>query len=95
MKNIILVMLFSLCVSGVWSSSAQATPDVAKMQQEMTEVITSAVSALELQNVGDDDSYWPLKRFLLRLQLKFGIEVPIFAKFEVIPEIEMVFIKTN
>lgn len=92
MKNIILAA--ALCVS-FWAFESHADVyDTSKMQTEMATVIGSAVTALDMQT-GDDDSYWPLKRFLLRLQLKFGIEVPIFAKFEVIPELEMVFIKTN
>lgn len=58
-----------------------------------TSASAGGAANLELASMGDDD--WSFKRFLLRLQLKMGIEVPIFVKFEIIPEVEMVFLKEN
>jgi hypothetical protein len=42
----------------------------------------------------EDDEAWFLRRFWLRVRAKAGVEIPGFAKLQVIPETEMLWERT-
>ncbi len=105
MKNFFMVLALCLTVSGVvWSvrSEADTNDEISRVQQEMLTFVRAAVMALNASPGDDGDGdgdYDEIERVMdnwrLRLQLSVGVGIPFFAKAEVVPEIEMVFIKTN
>ena len=87
--SLILVILLSTSAS---SSFASVMPD---WVQFIDEEVTSASIALEqaapeteaTASCIEEEFY--LRRFWMRVRAKVGIQIPVLAKFEVIPEIEM------
>jgi hypothetical protein len=82
-----------LCVFvTVFVGQAQASKK-SRAAREMAKTVSSMVQSLPEFTPGSEEDEWPLKRFLLRTQFKYGIEIPVFAKFELVPELELVFLK--
>lgn len=78
------IILFSLLLSCAGWTQPNA---------ELTQFVTDEVVALHqgmAQIPNGKGSEFDLRRFLIRLQAKFGIEIPWLAKFQIIPEIEIV-----
>lgn len=75
---------------------AEAVPELVQYLQSeisaMSQAVTSPAHELnEEAGVEEENESWYFQNLFLRLRPYFGVDVPIFAKFRVVPEVEMVF----
>jgi hypothetical protein len=69
-------------------SVAHAEPTL-ELKQFVEEEMGALKTAIQRAPAEPNDEF-DMQRFLLRLQAKFGIEIPFFAKFIIVPELEIV-----
>ena len=89
MKKLMVIALFLAALS----ARAESNPEMVKFFKEEITKVNTAVAVLPEDHHDDGTPAWPLRHFMLRLQAKFGIEVPWIAKFLIVPEVEMVWVK--
>jgi hypothetical protein len=88
MKTIFTILFISLsCYAGDDKLSA-AYAQIGNEVRQQTELGMRGIAEMN----GDDSSsnVWLLKRFCLRLQVMFGVEVPFLAGLKIVPEVEIV-----
>lgn len=72
-------------------AQAQQVPDLVRFLDESVSTYDPAVSESTSTSelIENDQESWYFRNFWLRLRPKFTIEVPWVAKFQVIPEVEL------
>lgn len=87
-------LLIVACLN-ITKAEAKPIPELTRyIQEEVTRVNESVISSTKEAPSGDSqqDNYF-LKNMLIRLRATFGIEVTWVAKFEIVPEVELVYLR--
>ncbi|MCB0365747.1 MAG: hypothetical protein H6624_01935 [Bdellovibrionaceae bacterium] len=89
MKKLICAAIFLAALS----ARAESNPQMVEFFKSEITKVNSAVVALPEDHHDRENPGWPLRHFMLQIQAKFGIEVPWVAKFLIVPEVELVWVK--
>jgi hypothetical protein len=87
MKKIVLVLI--LLISN--NLLAAEFPGLKKYVNENIEAVKASLN--EAATADDSGEGWFFKDIYIRLQAKIGYEVPWIASFQIIPEVELVFLR--
>lgn len=84
MKRLALLLVFA-------TLPTMAKDKAEDFQRDLSEKIEGVQDALDQSN--EDSAEWALKSVFIRTQVSGGFEVPLLTKFEVVPEIELIWQK--
>lgn len=89
--------LFILCllvgVTQLGSSRAEVSAQMGAFITEQIALTSQSLGKAEnacILSSAQNESFY-LQNFLLRVRAHFGIDVPLFLKFQIVPELELVF----
>lgn len=71
-------------------SQAKSSNSLPELTQYLKSEVESAYTALDQAAPGDAEEAYFLRRWMVRVQAPFGIKVPWVAKFQIVPEVELV-----
>jgi hypothetical protein len=96
MKNLRIIALLLLSTSSVIASPAaraEAIPELRAFIESQVSAADEAIGASESASSPSGpasfDEEWYFRRFWLRVRLPAGIDVPWLAKFQIVPEVEL------
>jgi hypothetical protein len=87
-QKYVMMMSLILLAAIAGTPTAHAAPLPALANYLRSEVLRARTAVAAEKQAGPEDGYF-FKRWVIRLQAPFGVEVPWIAKFVLIPEIEM------
>lgn len=92
-QTIVVILCLSMGVVATTPAEAEWSPQFGQFIHEQMSATSESLASSENVCVLDgaqNEAYY-LQNFLVRVRAQFGIEIPLFLKFLIVPEVELVF----